>query len=76
MLRISLAGPAGPRADLLAVEEPLDLTTSACGVCGKDSVESIRVRSRYDITADPVQVSPDVLATRAPHRLTPVPAPA
>ena len=44
------------------------LTTSACGVCGKDSIESIRVRSRYDIAADPVQVSPGVL-TSLPDRL-------
>ena len=44
------------------------LTTSACGVCGKVRIESIRVRSRYDITADPVQVSPEVLAS-LPDRL-------
>ena len=44
------------------------LTTRACGVCGKDSIESIRVRSRYDIAADPVQVSPVVL-TSLPDRL-------
>ena len=44
------------------------LTTSACGVCGKDSIESIRVRSRYDIAADPVRVSPEVL-TSLPDRL-------
>jgi len=44
------------------------LTTSACGVCGKERIESIRVRSRYDITADPVQVSPEVLAS-LPDRL-------
>ena len=44
------------------------LTTSACGVCGKDSIASIRVRSRYDIAADPVQVSPGLL-TSLPGRL-------
>jgi FdhD protein len=38
------------------------LTTSACGVCGKDSIESIRVRSAFDVAADPVRVSPAVLA--------------
>ena len=38
------------------------LTTSACGVCGKDSIEAIRVRSAYDVAADPVRVSPAVLA--------------
>ena len=44
------------------------LTTSACGVCGKESIESIRVQSRYDIAADPVRVSPEVLAS-LPDRL-------
>jgi len=38
------------------------LTTSACGVCGKDSIEAIRVRSAFDVAADPVRVSPTVLA--------------
>ena len=38
------------------------LTTSACGVCGKESIDAIRVRSRYDLTADQTQVSPVVLA--------------
>jgi FdhD protein len=38
------------------------LTTSACGVCGKESIDAIRVRSRYDLTADQLQVSPVVLA--------------
>jgi FdhD protein len=38
------------------------LTTSACGVCGKDSIESIRVKSAFDVAADPVRVSPAVLA--------------
>jgi FdhD protein len=38
------------------------LTTSACGVCGKESIDAIRVRSRYDLTADRMQISPAVLA--------------
>jgi FdhD protein len=38
------------------------LTTSACGVCGKESIDAIRVRSRYDLTTDQTQVSPVVLA--------------
>jgi len=44
------------------------LSTSACGVCGKDSIEAIRVRSTFDVAADPVQVSPAVLAA-LPDRL-------
>jgi FdhD protein len=131
VLRVSVAGTAEHRADLLAVEEPLEirvdgepltvtmrtpgddidlaagflfteglltglddvheirmcdenvaavtvkdadallkakamarnfLTTSACGVCGKDSIESVRVRSVFEVAADPVRVSPGVLA--------------
>jgi FdhD protein len=38
------------------------LTTSACGVCGKDSIASVRVRSAFDVSADPAQVSPALLA--------------
>ena len=38
------------------------VTTSACGVCGKDSIDAIRVRSRYDVSADPVRVAPGTLA--------------
>jgi FdhD protein len=44
------------------------LTTSACGVCGKESIEAIRVKSRFDPGADPVEVSPSVLAA-LPDRL-------
>ena len=38
------------------------LTTSACGVCGKDSIEAIKTRSAFDVAADPVRVSATVLA--------------
>ncbi len=127
MLRIGVDGTAEERADLLAVEEPLEIridgapltvtmrtpgddidlaagflytegllgslsdvheirmcdenvaavsmrtslamapsrqfvTTSACGVCGKDSIDAIRVRSRFDVAADPVRVLQAVLA--------------
>ena len=44
------------------------LTTSACGVCGKDSIDAIRVKSRYDVAGDPVRVSPGTLAA-LPGRL-------
>jgi FdhD protein len=44
------------------------LTTSACGVCGKESIDAIRVRSRYDLATDRVRVSSSVLAS-LPDRL-------
>jgi FdhD protein len=44
------------------------VTTSACGVCGKDSIEAIRVRSQFDVGADAARVSSAVLAA-LPGRL-------
>jgi FdhD protein len=37
------------------------LTTSACGVCGKASIDAVRVRARFDVAADTTPVSPTVL---------------
>ena len=45
------------------------VTSSACGVCGKDSIDAIRVRASYDVSADPVRVSPGMLAS-LPRRLS------
>jgi FdhD protein len=53
----TLAGGYGPEAAARSF-----LSTSACGVCGKDSIEAIRIRSAFDVAADPVRVSPAVLA--------------
>ncbi|WP_027499886.1 formate dehydrogenase accessory sulfurtransferase FdhD [Rhodococcus sp. UNC363MFTsu5.1] len=39
------------------------LTTSACGVCGKSSLEAVRVRSRYDLTAPGPVVTSSTLAS-------------
>ncbi len=44
------------------------ITTSACGVCGKESIDAIRVRARYDVSADQVRVAPGALAA-LPGRL-------
>jgi FdhD protein len=43
-------------------------TTSSCGVCGKASIDAIRTRSAYDLAADPMTVTPAILAT-LPERL-------
>jgi FdhD protein len=44
------------------------VTTSACGVCGKESIDAIRVQARYDVSADQVRVPPPALAAM-PDRL-------
>jgi FdhD protein len=36
-------------------------TTSSCGVCGKASLDAVRLRSRYSPTDDPTRVAPAVL---------------
>jgi FdhD protein len=55
-----------------AAERPLHrrgfLTTSACGVCGKASIDELRTRFPYDLSADQAAVAPDVLAL-LPERL-------
>jgi FdhD protein len=38
------------------------LTTSACGVCGKASIDAISVNARYDVAADRARVPANVLA--------------
>jgi FdhD protein len=43
-------------------------TTSSCGVCGKASIDAVRVRSRHDLGADPVTVDAATLVS-LPHTL-------
>ena len=43
-------------------------TTSSCGVCGKASIDAVRTRSAFDLSADPTVVGVDVLAV-LPDRL-------
>ena len=37
-------------------------TSSACGVCGKTSIDAITTKSRYAVAHDPVRLSPEVVA--------------
>ncbi|BCJ59490.1 formate dehydrogenase accessory sulfurtransferase FdhD [Micromonospora endophytica] len=43
-------------------------TTSACGVCGKESIEAVRTRSLFTVTDDPLAVPAELLA-ELPQRL-------
>jgi FdhD protein len=42
--------------------------SSACGVCGAESIDAIRTRSPYDLTADAVRLGPELIAD-LPRRL-------
>jgi FdhD protein len=49
-------------------------TTSSCGVCGKASLDAVRLRSRFSPAEDPVSVAPETLyalpdALRAAQRV-------
>jgi len=37
------------------------LTSSACGICGRETVEAIRTRVPHDLTADDLRVAPETL---------------
>ena len=37
-------------------------TTSSCGVCGKASLDAVRLKSRFPPAGDPVNVTPEVLS--------------
>lgn len=37
-------------------------TSSSCGVCGKTSIDAVRVRSPFDVRGDGTRLSPQVLA--------------
>jgi FdhD protein len=36
-------------------------TTSACGVCGKSSIEAVRANAHWSVESDPVRISPRIL---------------
>ncbi|MEN0129195.1 MAG: formate dehydrogenase accessory sulfurtransferase FdhD [Brevundimonas sp.] len=65
VLDVSLrAGVAPPDPSL----ERHFTTTSACGVCGKTSIDSVRTRSRWTVAEDELVVEPELLVT-FPERL-------
>ncbi|MFD4959137.1 formate dehydrogenase accessory sulfurtransferase FdhD [Microbacterium sp. NPDC058389] len=65
VLDIALApGPAAAVAGLARAFA----TTSACGVCGAASIDTIEKRSRHDVSVDAVTVEPALLAA-LPDRL-------
>jgi FdhD protein len=37
-------------------------TTSSCGLCGKASIDAIRTMAHYDVSGDPLRLTPAVLA--------------
>ncbi len=57
--------------DATVVDLALDrhgYTSSACGTCGKTSIDAVRTRSAFDVATDPLRVTTDVLAA-LPDRL-------
>ncbi|WP_088315658.1 formate dehydrogenase accessory sulfurtransferase FdhD [Kineosporia sp. R_H_3] len=36
--------------------------SSACGICGTETIEAVRARSAFDVSTDDVRISPEVLA--------------
>ena len=38
-------------------------TTSSCGLCGKRSIEAVRTVSAFDVSADAIRLTPELLAT-------------
>jgi FdhD protein len=35
--------------------------TSSCGMCGRASIEAVRTKSAYDVAADPLRITPELL---------------
>ncbi len=71
VLDIVLAdGVAPPDASV----ERAFITSSACGLCGAAGIEAVRRISSYDVSSDPLVVSPSVIAALADKLRTGQPA--
>jgi FdhD protein len=65
VLDVSLApGVEPPSASL----ERNFYTTSSCGVCGKASLDAVRTVAKWDISGDPLRLTPEIVAL-LPDRL-------
>jgi len=53
---------AGVRPPAPSLERSL-LTTSSCGLCGKESIDAVRTTSAFAIADDPVRVDAELLTT-------------
>jgi FdhD protein len=60
VLDVELVGSVG--APVVGAERNF-YTSSSCGVCGKASLEAVRLRTRFPPAADPVTITPATLAT-------------
>ena len=60
VLDVALGVPV-PEADLAAATRSV-YTTSSCGLCGKASIDAIRLRARYSVVDDRLRVEPTALA--------------
>ncbi|OHV30196.1 sufurtransferase FdhD [Pseudofrankia sp. EUN1h] len=65
VLDVALA-PGVPAPDPAAARN--FYTTSSCGLCGKASIDAVRVRTRHPVADDPLRVPAEVLA-ELPDRL-------
>ena len=65
VLDLTLAPDVAPPEDSVA---RAFLTTSACGLCGKASIDAVRTRSTFEVRDDPLEVSAESLVA-LPDRL-------